>query len=105
VVVVVAGEVLGLGHRLGRVAGLPAGLEIAGGQVAVDAVAGDQRLDQPVGGDGDVPHLARVVAADRGLVFLHRRPRPEPELAAIAPRGAPADAVGLDERNVVTPLG
>ncbi len=102
---VVLAQVVGVGQGLGGVGGLPAGLEVAGGELAVDAVPGDQLLDQAVGLESDVPDLAGIVAAEGPLVFAHRGAGAGGELAAVAPRGAPAQPVGLDEDDVEAALG
>ncbi len=85
VVAVMARQMLRMRHDAGRVRRLPAGFQVARRQVAIDPVALDQVLDQPVGGDGDVPDLARVLAPYSAFVFPHLGTRPNADLPAVSP--------------------
>ena len=74
-------------------------------QVAGDGVAGDQVADQGAGFFGEVPERAGAGLAGGLLQPVLVLALAGADLAAVAPRGAPADAVRLEQDHVEAGLG
>ena len=97
---VARGDVLGVLGHLARVGLAPRRLQMAGAQLAVDGVVRDQALHQPRGLGGERPDPRRRRGAEAALIGADVDARAVGELAAIAPRRAPAEAVRLQQRHV-----
>ena len=104
-VAVVAFQLLDIGDLVPDEAPLVRGLDQAGAPVAVDAVPGDQALDQRLGFLGELPEVVRVLAAELLLQPILVAPLPRVELPAVPPRRAPADLLRFDEGDIDAGLG
>ena len=81
------------------------GVEHAGPEVAGDAVARDEPLDQRLRLLGELPQEARALAADAALERRLAEALAGAELAAVAPRRPGADPRRLEQHRVVAALG
>ena len=104
-VAVVAPELVDIGPLFGHEAGLVHGLDQPGAPVAVDTVARDQPEGERLGLLGEPPQRSRLVAAELLFEPVLVAALAGVELAAVTPRGAPADAVGLDHDGADPGLG
>jgi hypothetical protein len=73
-------------------------------QVAVDGVAGDELALQAQPFDGDVPDAACIGDADQRLQFVLPTGDARDRLRATATRGAPTDAMCLEQHDSVAGL-
>jgi hypothetical protein len=89
-------------HRLQivHVPRLEAGEQIALGQVAGDAMARDRIDQQALRLFGQVPQPARIIRPDPAGEGCDRRVVAGDDLAAVAPRRAPADPLSLQYRDL-----
>ena len=71
-----------------------------GAPVAGDGVAGDEVLDQRLGVLGEPPERMGIIAAELRFEPVLVPPLSRMELPAIPSRGAPSDALGLDQHDV-----
>ncbi len=103
-VAVVLREMLDLFLQPVRIAALPSRMEKAGLQIAIDPVARDEVLHQRIAFEAEIPEAARPFAAkhffERTLILALAHA----ELAAIAPRRAPADAFGFENHDGIAAL-
>src|SRR3546814_11511588 len=84
---------------------LEAGVDDAGLQVAVDGVIADALLHKSLGFLAEIPQQAGTLAADEVYERFRVEALAAGKLAAVAPRGAPADAPGLEHDGLVAALG
>ena len=70
-------------------------------QVAVDAVAGDERSLQAQAFNGDLPDASCIGGADQRLQFVLPAGDSRDRLGAAATRSAPPDAVRLEQYDAV----
>jgi hypothetical protein len=104
-VAIVPGELLGLGPIGGDVSRLVGGVDDPRPQVAVDPVAGDEAAHQRLRLLGHVPERPRPRPPERGLEPVLVAPLARADLAAVPPRGPPADPLGLEEDDRQPRLG
>jgi hypothetical protein len=104
-VAVGACHVVGEPPRMLDLGGLAADMGNAGPVARIDPVVGDQRLHQPLRLLGKVPEPARHVRAVPRLQFVLLAPLAGPHMPAVAPGGTEADALGLQQHDVITALG
>ncbi len=92
-------------EQLLALARLDADVHVAPDEVAVDAVLRDQVARQADGLDADVPQPLRIGLAELRGELRHAAGIAGNDLAAGAPGGAVADAVGLEQHDLVAALG
>src|SRR3546814_9279276 len=81
------------------------GVDDAGAQVAVDGVIADALLHKSLRFLAEIPQQAGTLAADEVEERFRVEALAAGKLAAVAPRGAPADAPGLEHDGLVAALG
>src|SRR5579875_305223 len=91
--------------QLGVVAGVDRDLHVAARPLALDSVARDELSDEIDTFDGDVPNGARDLGPREPFELDVAGRRADEHLAAAPPRGAPADAVLLEQHNPIAALG
>jgi hypothetical protein len=89
----------------GNVAGLGGEQHVAGPQVAGDAVLLDPLPDDGARLLGEIEERLAALLAEPRDQLLRRLAQARVDLPAIAPRCTPADAIGLDQRHLVSALG
>jgi len=105
VIAVVARELRRLGVVLGD-AGRPVrGVDNPRTQVAGDGVPGDEAADERLRLLGHVPERPRPLATVLRLQPVLAATLARPDLPAVAPRGTPADAPGLEHHDIEAGLG
>src|SRR5688572_27367454 len=92
-------------EQLLALARLDADVHVAPDEVAVDAVLLDQLARQRDSLDAEVPEALRIRRAERRGELRHAAGPARDELAARAARGPVADALGLEQHDLVAAPG
>ena len=81
-----------------------AGMGDAGFEVAGDIMLGNQAFGDVLGLFGKCPEFVRILFADQRLERILFHALAGAELSAVAPGGAKADAVRLEQDHVIPPF-